>query len=250
MKLKCGSKGDKCPQAFPFTVGTDPEFGLVDGTSADGYISESRLWSREREEICGIDGAGTVFELRPSPAYCAHVLVDNIAKAFWAQKEFWKSKRKKLVAAPMCGGHAAGGHLHFGVSHRDSTTFGRIIRNLDRILVGEMYKVYPREEWDRRARGNYGKLSDFREQPWGFEYRTLPTFMAERGLCVSVISLAGSIVEETINHHRIDSAGNLDDCKKLPSFIRRWREISYINFLQRMGWHVRTDNNLKHIWKI
>ncbi len=238
-----------CPQRFNFTIGCDPEFGLASGTSARASVSRSRHWQRgnlrgEGAE-CGLDGMPRIFELRPKPAFCAGHLVENIGKAFQTQREYFSRSRSRFIASPYSR-YACGGHIHFGMRDTDAE---KITRFLDFMLIPSIKRIYPAESWQKRARTGYGANGSFRFQPWGFEYRTPPTFLAEKPLALAVLSLAGAVAEYAQSGGAMPpDALFVEQFPKHPSFSKRWPEITYLKWLADKSFVVREDTDIKRVW--
>jgi hypothetical protein len=141
------------------TTGCDPEFEyLEDG----GAMRPSSLFkgTTATTEI-GIDGSGLSVELRPKPFEKPS---DTISYLIGIMERL-----PIETGLSVAGNHAPlGGHIHVGVGME---------YNPDRDLVWllDAFLGKPALDLSGRQRGNYKCLSQVREQPWGYEYRTPPS---------------------------------------------------------------------------
>jgi hypothetical protein len=146
-------------------LGADPEW--------EAWDPRSRSVVRPRSEDCfhselgevGIDGAGTVPEARPTPSEDPVELyyrIRNLAKE-------WE-KRTGLRVCLAGHTHAIGAHIHVGApaGYRLEGDFNAFVAEVDK-RVGFLVDL------SGQARGVYKERRAWRAQPWGLEYRTLPS---------------------------------------------------------------------------
>lgn len=193
-----------------------------------------------------------MFEIRPQAAYCAHALLENTRLAILAQKAYFNRIQRKVVAEAMVGGRfPAGGHLHFGIQNNRENNVPRLVRALDSVLIPAVKALFNRESWQARIRSGYGATGDYRtEHRHGFEYRPLPTFLAEKGLTLAVYALGAAVVQQAMEKPDWDFEEDyrLVDIRELPVIKRHWREISYLVWLKKMGYQIREGNDLTEVW--
>ncbi|WP_308634361.1 putative amidoligase domain-containing protein [Paenibacillus silvisoli] len=159
-------------------LGADPEFLLL--TDSGKVVSAARYLEGGHGAGCdGVVIGGRVqypiAELRPAPAGSPAALARNIQKLLQlASQRIPDQPPLRWTAGGMpAAGFALGGHLHLsGVPFS-----GRLLRLLDSCLAFPLAMIESPAEQARRPR--YGYLGDFRLQPHGgFEYRTLPSWLA------------------------------------------------------------------------
>ncbi|EFM12062.1 hypothetical protein PaecuDRAFT_0742 [Paenibacillus curdlanolyticus YK9] len=177
-------------------IGADPEFVLLRANgrivSADRYLGRTggagadALLVRNRLMY-------PIGELRPdpspSPDGLAHSIRRQLARADARVKD--RSLRWAAGAMPVPG-VALGGHVHLSGVPLTS----RLLRQLDYYLALPMAMVEP--ERGRARRPRYGQLGDFRQQPHGgFEYRTLPSWLASPAAAKASFALLLLCAHET-----------------------------------------------------
>lgn len=173
------------------TIGSDPEFGLVneDGCQIEAteYLPESTS-----SEI-GVDGHCHIGELRPKHAETPREHVDNIARLVWQISDYVPHDVCVRAGAMVGRDDSIGGHIHFGARDVDMKLVGRTLDYYLALPVGLIERQEPAIR--RRDRCGYGGLGDIREQPWGMEYRTLPSWLVSRGIALSVLSVGYAVVD-------------------------------------------------------
>ena len=194
------SKVKKMP-SVPITLGSDPELAIV---RTDGnYISANDIIHNGTHLQFGTDGAGSPLEIRPKPVTDPQDAVNEIKRIL----ELNKKKYPQIFANSLKAAHRSmpiGGHLHFGhleLQHNDelNTT---LAQNLDFLLaVPCLFLENKALAVARRYHSSYGRLSDWRGQDWGMEYRTLASFVASRQLTRCIFYLSHAIADATIYHN-------------------------------------------------
>lgn len=201
------------------TIGTDPEFALIDLKSnnivrADQYPFFN---SKEATARIGSDGAGYPVELRPDPVSITNIecLADDIRQQFTRIAKWCKTKDFTI-----CGGGSArhgsgdnmalGTHIHFGSKEfkKSSDRYGRpteacdiaakdnirrLATCLDILLIPIANFFVDGKELLQRLERTYGTLGECRDQPWGIEYRTPYSFTMSPLLTKGLFSLASLI---------------------------------------------------------
>jgi len=202
------------------TVGGDPEFLVVNNYGTTQHFGINHT---DDHGNIGSDHGGSVGELRPKFGTPAQV-TENIR----AQMVYIKSylpEGQKIVAGGgrgLAGGYNAeryrsgsiGGHIHFGglrlANPYDSFTRQRnrlrlrgqppnyvhsdrkLVVALDFFIGGRMKRI---PGGKRPSGSSYGKLSDIETKPYGFEYRTPPSWLSDPFLTESTLAIAQRIVE-------------------------------------------------------
>jgi hypothetical protein len=187
----------------PLTIGTDPEFALYNKNKelvrADSVLSDSGL-----NNDFGYDGHTATAEIRVKPAKEPETLVQNIKKVLEENKKNYPLAFKNNM---LCQSDtlAVGGHIHFGHSLLQGSSFEinsqKIGNNLDMLLAfPSMYIENQQYSLWRKVRSRYGHLGDesIRSQPWGMEYRVLPSFIANENLTRMIFYTAYAIAEASL----------------------------------------------------
>lgn len=192
------------------TIGADPEFGfLKDGT----LVIPNTVISGGGGGEFGIDGAGSVAELRPPHDDNPRGLVNNIQKVLAAgykthegsQKLFWK-------AGDMAADHPIGGHIHFGSPKLISNEMLRInvTTALDRtVALVALMVAEPEEALNRRRGSGYGGVGNSRQQSWGMEYRVLGSWLTSPEEALAICSLAYLVAQYHEDKDIMDEACSL-----------------------------------------
>jgi hypothetical protein len=155
-------------------LGADPEWEEFDpATGRIIYPSGTRFDADEGS--VGVDGAGTVVEARPRPSNHPELLYDRIIHL----ARIWESRSGHRACL---AGHryASGCHIHVGAgpNYRLTGDFWGYVCEVDR-RIGRLVHL------SGGARGGYARRREWRPQPWGCEYRTLPSaVLADRAVAV------------------------------------------------------------------
>jgi hypothetical protein len=175
--------------AGPFRMGADVELVLKDGTGR--VVPAERYLPRGGEAGCDpVQWEGrlayALMELRPLPAGDADALLRSLLRAMrLADKRIGDRTLAWLSGGLPHDELPIGGHLHFsGVALTE-----RLLRALDNYLA--LPTVMLEDEASLRRRPRFGFLGDFRRKPHGgFEYRTLPSWMATPQIALGLLTLA------------------------------------------------------------
>jgi hypothetical protein len=148
-------------------LGADPEWEVWDPRLRE-VVRPNRdedCFSCEEYGEVGIDGSGNVLEARPNPT-------TDPAELYWRIRTLaseWEQRTKKRVCL---AGHwyAIGAHIHVGApdGYELEGSFQRFVDAVDR-QVGFLLGL------SGKARGAYCQRRAWRSQPYGLEYRTLPS---------------------------------------------------------------------------
>lgn len=175
-----------------FLMGADPELAL---------FKNGRLYSANNIEGLdtygqfGRDGCGTIAELRPAPAEEPEQLVENLRICLAEGRQKYPAIRRCALLGGSCyAGHPIGGHIHFGIKKK----FGAHIPGCLDSLLAQV--VIPLESVSQALarRENYGRFGDWRTQRWGFEYRSLSSWMTTPQIALGVLSLAKVVATEAL----------------------------------------------------
>lgn len=184
-----------------FSIGTDPELVCLrtDGTP---------IYVRDIIPVAGkfgADGHGFIAELRPDAAIDPKILVENTRETLAAGH--LALGKYPWYAGPWIADKPLGGHLHFGTKATDG------ILDALHFQLGIMLALIEPPEQARTRRNTplggvggggfmnnrgipYGLLGDWREKPYGFEWRTPSSFIVSPGISLGVFALAKAIITE------------------------------------------------------
>lgn len=220
-------------------LGADLEFVLRN--SAGKLILASSCFPKEG--IVGCDRATLrgdttkthlpLGELRPEPAEDAKELFRNLYRAMMVGiRKIGSSHIEWVVGGMPLTGYPIGGHIHFSGIAPNS----QLLRALDAYLALSVFLIESPRSLARRPR--YGQLGDMRLQfHGGFEYRTLPSWLASPKVARGVIALSHLIAESYQNlralpllssrmHHAFYQ-GNRDAFAPLMSGL--WEELRQVD---------------------
>lgn len=158
------------------SIGADPEFELLDG--AGHYLFASDVVRREHTikgvGSWGVDGSGAQLEVRPEPVVPSETgtlyrrIHDLATRA---------ARNRKLKVSLAGHRYPLGFHVHLGydappIVYRSYQERVKFVDGLAMVVDGAVGEFV---ELSGSARGHYATRREVRTQPWGLEYRTLPT---------------------------------------------------------------------------
>lgn len=176
-------------------LGTDPELVFV---GPKGIISARDDCGLPRQipggnnPEMGADGHPHIAEIRPHQDTSPVQLVENIRLIMERHK---KEVPKSAVwrAGSWVEGKPIGGHIHFSGA---LPLTDPLITGLDGVLAQMIILIEDTNEARKRRAGAYGRLADVRNKNWGFEYRTLPSFILSPPITLGVFALAKAVAYE------------------------------------------------------
>lgn len=229
------------------TIGADPEFGIINKNNRIIYPDLPGTGT------LGLDGCGEVAEVRPRHSTNPLKVVSNIKAALMSGTYKKVLDKCTWKAGNMVKRCPIGGHIHFGIPN--TTNYERMINCLDSFLAIPVAIIEKKEEALQRMRAGYGCLSDYRNQQWGPEYRTLGSWLVSPEIAAAVLSLAKVIMYDVVNGdlsisdekrdraHRIFPIRNKDNLiefynenvkQKIQSCTQYHKYQSSINILENM----------------
>lgn len=206
-------------------LGTDPEIvflgkdGLLSARDDCGFPRQGGH-NGQNPEI-GADGHPHIAEMRPPPASSPVDLTNNIKDIL---ERNWKKVPEEAIwkAGSWVAEKPIGGHIHFGnITNNDAS----LIEYLDGIMAQTVILLEDSMEARKRRAGAYGKLSDVRTKAWGFEYRTLPSFILSPPITIGVLALAKAAALEHL------TSGTVSLSKLKSSIIKSITKIDQIKFV-------------------
>lgn len=252
-------------------LGCDPEFLLL---SRQGkVVSASRFLEREGAVGCDaivLSGHRVILplaELRPQPSDDPRGLVRNLHRTMQLAARMVPDESLAWLSGGMpLKGFPLGGHVHFSRCWLNS----HLLRALDTYLALPLMQI--EGDTTRQRRPRYGFLGDFRRQSHGgFEYRTLPSWLATPAITLGVFALASLIAD----HYRSLSCKPLteydiqtfyyrgDKINLHQTVLQLWRELEqleayaeYSSMLEPLRLQVtrmepwKEKSDFRHTWKI
>jgi hypothetical protein len=189
------------------TLGCDQEFELMND-SGSVVLPNPEMFHNAMRDTIGLDGSNNVVEFRPAPGKTHRRLLNNV------QKIMEKAKNMKLSTD---GNHLpVGCHIHFGVGmkyypHDD------MLYLLDRFLTIPCYPINGTARGPESEACRYGRLSDYRPQPHGFEYRSLPaSVMSDNRFFKIILQISRNIVQQWMNKKDFEFSYKASEYDCLP----------------------------------
>ncbi|HEY8449541.1 MAG TPA: hypothetical protein VIL95_03590 [Bacillota bacterium] len=175
-----------------FLLGADPEFVVCDRKRCSRFVIASRHLPRDgpigldNQRVRGTRSARVIVEIRPRPAGEPHALLADIRRLLLRMPAPLRRRRLGWFAGsgPLAA-FPTGGHVHFSGLPLTSA----LVRALDAYLALPLLLVEAPAR-ARRRRRRYGYLGEVRRKDWGFEYRTLPSWLVAPGFASAVLSLS------------------------------------------------------------
>ena len=225
-------------RVIDFTMGADPEFACLNQKGQ--MITATDFVSQEEGVEFGSDGNGITFEIRPAPSKDPIQVVNNIRDIFVRQTinepEFLKFK---WISGTWHRGYPFGGHVHFGIparliAHTDAVNF------LDHYvgLVSILMEI--RQHGLKRRADDYGCMGAFRKQKWGFEYRTMSSWISSPYIATAMLCLSKTVMYEVLNNSRFkwhkfavkDDFYKMNQKKVIEKFPTIWSDITKMYLYQ------------------
>jgi len=223
------------------TIGTDPELEIYDEF---GFINANTILTSRTDVPVGTDGNSNIAEIRPKEGKTALELADNIGDLikklkFKCDEKFGRDTNY-IIRAGNGKRMSLGGHIHFGILKKQRQ---EAVDALD-FLSMAISTIYTRKYFKIRTNSSYGKLGDVRDQPWGFEYRTLPSYIIDRETTEQILCSTHCIA---IDFLRGDLKDNLY-FKRLMRWYDKYRQTIRTKYEQ--GEEGVFDFKLKTIYKM
>ncbi|WP_135551156.1 putative amidoligase domain-containing protein [Paenibacillus cymbidii] len=213
-------------------LGADPEFVLMRGGKvafASRYLDKEGEAGWDNVMLPGRQTITPLAELRPEPSPDPRELLRGIRRAMRIAAERIGDPRIRWLAGGMpVRGLPIGGHVHIS----GITLSSRLLRLLDNYTALPL--VLLEGAGAGRRRPKYGFLGDFRRQPHGgFEYRTLPSWLADPELALGVLALVRVVAahrrelgKRPLAHPDVQRAYYAGDkAALLPHARELWRDL-------------------------
>ena len=166
------------------TIGADPEFLFVRRLdqavcNAHTLLHDTLIRLDDGKSNLGWDGAAIPGELRPHFSTFPIQVVKNMADLFTKMNQVHPTfaDQYDLIAGAGANGHATGGHIHIGGVPGTIIPRAMLSHYLDTFLLPVGLALSRDEATLDRLTIGYGAWAESRDQTWGTEYRSLPSWL-------------------------------------------------------------------------
>lgn len=251
-----------------FDMGADPEFIIVDRQS----LVDSHAIIKNGIDEFGMDAHRHIFEVRPDPSENPLEVVANMRGAMVRQC----LKNPKFLDWDWFAGsyhqHSGqnlgiGGHIHFGLPKvfrnglekikdgklagqedykRISTILSQYVGAVS-VLIEDKDQGYHRRNGFAAGNGTkYGFIDDWRNQEWGFEYRTPSSWMTAPNVACAIMCLGKVVMNEIVNNDKFKAPNRVKNNHimemDITSLRQMWPDIW--NEITRMSLYPQYKNYL------
>ena len=137
----------------------------------------------------GCDGASDTAEFRPEPATDPETAAQNCITLVRDSVYLLEDNEVDAWAGGSAKNQTLGGHIHFGVPYDRG-----VIAPLDAFVGAPLHQVCPVEE--TRSRGGYASFGAIETKPYGFEYRTPPSWLVAPWLVRAVHHISWHVMRQ------------------------------------------------------
>lgn len=238
-----------------FMVGADPEFFLLD---AAGRYSHAETHGLNTLTAFGCDLAGRQAELRVAPSRFVVESIASIVETLrWMVQAYPTTGNTKWTSLPFLAGgphgiDGAGGHVHLGRKHCELKDQVSSLDSATKLCLHS--GILSLELFVQRQQGTaYGKWGDHRIQPFGFEYRTPPTWMSNPRTAYLVL-----VLHKLCSYHPTvlkvpETKGKAQ--QQVLNLLRLYRGLDddaalALRSIQALGWPVEDTSDFKGRWGV
>jgi hypothetical protein len=191
------------------TIGSDAEvsFALDKAIKTNLYRADNFLTTSLTTQL-GCDGCASIAELRPNYTENPIEHINNLKKILKRLKVKIGNENKGLdgkkiitLAGNGFSQYPTGGHIHFGIqltTQRDR----EILKLLDIMAIFLMPMENKEFASRRRLNTGYGQLGAFERKSYGFEYRTLGSWLYDSNNARNILCLAYTLGYEFVNNRK------------------------------------------------
>lgn len=203
------------------TIGSDPEWGIL--TEKGDLVRPDEVFTiNGSSDNFGIDGCGRVAELRPMYSDTPRGHVKNIRELLQSGLDNNPNLAMyRWKAGSMADDEPIGGHVHLGHGMfcedvgRATDRKPHLQSALTRIVSPLLLMVEDKDEAiARRVGTSYGTLKGencVRQQDYGIEYRTLPSWLTSPEDALAVLSLCHLVAVNMDNKPFLDEVASLPE---------------------------------------
>jgi Phage phiEco32-like COOH.NH2 ligase-type 2 len=229
-----------------FCVGADPEFVFI---HQGGYINSS-AYGLNTLEAFGSDMTGRQAELRTYPSRSVLEVVASIIDSLRHMSVACpQTVNAQWLALAQVGNDGCGGHVHIGRKRPDMKESIPSLDELSKLLIKQ--NVVHNETSKARIRNTkYGRDGDYRKQPHGFEYRTMPTWLDSPWSAFLTLTLSKLCIL-----HKLTDVNGTKNAITIENLLRAYANIDddaniALQCFIRIGWPICTGTDFKTHWGI
>lgn len=227
--------------------GADPEAVLWDinnnciiGAHSAGFPGHGSV-SVKKEPQLKCDGASSTFEIETPPFTNPEAGVEIFRQALIKLANY-ESHNLDFFGGAMIGNICIGGHIHFSLPRDDM-----IVRVLDRTIGHLSFLVSGKNQWERVKSSRYGRYGNTETKPYGFEYRTPPSWLISEEWTLAFLSLSYTVAH-AFNENKSKVYSKLDAIhnEKIP---KRYKFLKALRYFKEDFPHVYYGRHLSPIYR-
>jgi len=236
-----------------FMLGADPEFIFTE--LLNGRRIDANLFKMKAGRAYGADNNGRLVEIRPAPNKNSLAVLASILDTFrWMSATVPETNAYNWVCGPYLQEDGLGGHVHLG--RRNKVMYNNEVKGLDSLAESlEKSGMYPAHEMDMRRAGDahnqrYGRPGDVRPQPYGYEYRTFPSWLDSPWIAYLHLVLSKiAVYDPELFYH----ARGVEGCTHVTNLLRYYRGLDddallAYGALQRLGMPKHIGGDFRPRW--
>jgi len=205
-----------------FSLGADPEYIFA---SRDGNYLSGSDFGLNVFEAFGCDVGGRQGELRAHPSRFVldvvaslvdtlrwqMAVIDNLGQARWLAPAYFKSD-------------GCGGHVHFGTRRKVGE---KVWHSLDSavMFLEKLNITDAKGNIQRISASHYGKPTDYRVQPHGYEYRTMPSWLSSPKAAYLSLVLSKLCMYHPMDHCAVSVASNQKNWLAVKNLLRAYQNV-------------------------
>lgn len=252
-KFKLKKALTKNKEEYKITIGSDPELCFtINEPIAENFFPAKNFLPPSTMTQLGCDGCSDIAELRPPYGDSPIEHLENIKRILRRLKQriekaesngtilrsfprfntnpitlpdmIGKEKETIKLSILTHGGNGIykpiGGHIHFNIPINQDENI--IFLDLLDIMSIFLMPLEDKEDFLKRKGGHYGQLSAYETKSYGFEYRTMGSWLYSESNCRNILCLAYTLAYEWMN--------NRDYCEKLIKTFKNTFKENFYNF--------------------
>lgn len=262
------------------TIGSDVEIALLDKNG--GHIYGGNIFDANMTNVggIGVDGHRCILEVRTGVSRSCPIKHAKDLRAIIGSFPYYVRKKAKdtnrsilndykvvagsVVKDPKCGSYnydMLGGHIHFGTTIKDlklASDYLDLYLAVPILLLSNSNNLSIRATYEHFNGKVYGKLSNFKKNDYGFEYRSLPSWAVGYGISKSILCLSWVLM-----HNLCDLLNKGDSYIPKFSLLSKQATTSYykgnksyfmtilpnmIDSIRNMGLYIDYRDEIEHLF--